>query len=331
MKYFTLPLLCSLVALGQSVIPATTQPAAKAPVAPETVVLKVGAKSITAAEFERMIANYPPDLQQAARTNPKQFFQAYYVMETLTRQAEQEKLDQTSPVKEQLELQRMQTLATAVVNRQQAGIAVSDEEVQKRYDADKDKKYAQAKVRGILVAFADPKALHAQVDMSNPSAPKASVPMGLRSEAEAKTIAEELATGLRSGADFAAVAKERSEDKQSAGKGGDLGMLRQTDRMPEDIKRTVFALRSGQVSDPIRQQNGFYIIKVEDRSIVPFAEAKTPIVNEIRQERFQQWMTGVQKPFEVSVENPAFFGAAPLPMPQTSVEQHPAQATPRAK
>ena len=51
----------------------------------------------------------------------------------------EEKLDQASPIKETLELQRMQTLAGALMNRHGASITVSDEDARKRYEAEKDR------------------------------------------------------------------------------------------------------------------------------------------------------------------------------------------------
>jgi peptidyl-prolyl cis-trans isomerase C len=282
------------------------------------VVLKIGAKPMTAAEFEHLFATFPPEIQQAAQKNPKQVVQSYYLMQNLTRQAEAEKLDQSSPVKEALALQRMQTLAAAVVNRQRDSIKVSDEDQKKRYDVDQESKYNQAKIRAILIAFGDPKAINANVDMSNPTAPKATIPKGIRLEEEAKMIAADVAKQARSGSDFAELAKAKSDDKQTGVKGGEFPVFHESDRIPEDIKKAVFALKPGEVSDPIRQGNGFYVVKLEERSIQPFAEVKDTVANEIKQERFQKWMTDVQKQFEVTVESPTFFGAPSLTAPRPS-------------
>src|SRR5690349_20976192 len=115
MKYVTLPLcFCALSLYGQSVAPSTPKPAE---VGPDTVLLKAGNHPVTAAEFEKILGSFPENIQQTARKNPRQVMQSYFLMQMLTHQAEQEKVDQTSPVKEQLELQRMQSLATTMVNR----------------------------------------------------------------------------------------------------------------------------------------------------------------------------------------------------------------------
>jgi peptidyl-prolyl cis-trans isomerase C len=328
MKYVTLSVcLCALAAYGQNVTPATPQAATpatakKAAVAPDTVVLKVGEKPMTAAQFEELIAAFPPDIKQSAQKNPKQVIQSYYLMQSLTRQAEAEKLDQTSPVKEALALQRMQTLATAIVNRQKETITVSEEDEQKRYETDKNSKYNQARIRAIFITFGDPKAINASVDMSDPNSPKPSMMKGVRLEAEAKTIAEDLAKQAHSGADFAELAKAKSDDKQTGAKGGEFPVLHESDRLPPDLKKALFSMKPGEISDPIRQANGYYVLKLEERGIQPFSEVKQTVANELKQERFQQWMTDLQKPFDVTVENPAFFGAPSLQAP------HPMVATP---
>lgn len=319
MKLFTLVLVLSATgAFSQTITPETPRaatPAKPAPVIPPgTVVLKVGGRNITAAEFDKMIAYFPADVQQSAKTNPKVVIQSYFVMEELAKRAQQQKLDQTSPVKETLELQRMQTLATAVVNQQTAGIVVTDEEQQKRYEADKDTKYGVAKIRAIFINFGDPMAINANVDMSDPKNPKTTIPKKIRLESEASISAADVVKRARSGADFAAMAKEISDDKSTGANGGEFPLVRQTDQLPDNIKRAVFSMQPGEISDPIRQQNGFYVVKVEERRIQAFTEVRTQVANDIKQERFQKWMADVQKPFEVTVESPVFFGAPAIPV-----------------
>ena len=115
----------------------------------------------------------------------------------------------------------------------------------------------------------------------------------------------------RSGGDFAELAKKLSDDKQTAANGGLFPPLRQADRIPDDIKNVVFTMKPGEISDPVRQPIGFYIIKLEERGHMPFDDAKAGSSNEIKQERFEKWMAEARKPFEVTIESPAFFGMTP--------------------
>jgi peptidyl-prolyl cis-trans isomerase C len=315
MKYVTIPFLVfGIAALGQTSAPSSSKPAESpakaAPISPDTVVFKVGNRPVTAAEYERIISSFSEEIQQSARANPKQVMQSYFIMQNLGERATAEKLDQTSPYKEQLALQRMQLLAAAVVNRQSASIAVTPEEQQKRYEQDKLNKYEKAKIRAILIMYGD-RMLQMQVDMKDPENPQGSPAKPMREEAEAKQIVEDLVEKLRAGADFAEIAKEKSEDKNSAANGGDFGVLRKGDRIPEEIKTEVFKLKPGEISDPIRQPLGYYIVKMEERSVQPFEEVQQAVEAEIRKERFDSWMDDIQKQFEVSIEKPEFFGQAP--------------------
>lgn len=312
---------------------AKAAPAKDAPapaISPETVVFKVGERPVTKAEFERLIATFPPEIQKTAKTNPRQVMQSFFLMQSLSKLAESEKLDQMSPFKEQLELQRMQFLATTVLNRESSRIQVSDDDLKARYEADKTEKYEQAKISAIVVMFTDPKAITAQLDMSNGKKPEVKDVVGVRLEPEAKKIADGIVADLRGGAEFAAVARQRSDDKSSAAKGGDFGVIRRVDRVPEDIKKAVFALKPGEISEPVRQPLGFYIVKVESRTVQPLDEVKQLVADDLKQERFQKWMSSMQSQFEINVEAPSYFQPASpsLPPAQSSA---PAAAAPKTR
>ena len=89
-------------------------------------------------------------------------------------------------------------------------------------------------------------------------------------EAEANEIEAE----LKKGADFAALAKEKSKDPGAAD-GGDLGYFTKDQMVPE-FSEAAFKLDKGQVSDPVHTQFGWHIIKVEDKRTKP-----TPTFDEV--------------------------------------------------
>jgi len=311
MKY-TLPL--CLLALGafaqtpapqQAPKPAVPSPApAPAPTAlsmdPETVVAKMGAKSITIADVRAMLAKLPTDLQQAFQQNPKGAIQSLFLMEHLSKEASRANLATLSPYKEQIEMQRMQVLSQAVLTEQSQNTAVSEADLEKRFEADKSK-YETAKIRAIYVGFADPKA-------PAPKPAEGEKPKPTLTEAEAKTKAEGIAKQARTGADFAAMAKADSDDKASGAKGGEFGTIRRGDPIPEEVKTAIFGLKAGGVSDPIKQGQGFFVIKVDELGMQKLAEVHDQLLAAMKQERFQEWMAGVQKQFEVTIVNEAYFG-----------------------
>jgi len=64
--------------------------------------------------------------------------------------------------------------------------------------------------------------------------------------------------------DFAEAAKEYSDDNATADKGGDLGFIKKGDMAPE-FEAVAFALKPGQISEPVRTPSGYELIKVEER------------------------------------------------------------------
>jgi peptidyl-prolyl cis-trans isomerase C len=79
-------------------------------------------------------------------------------------------------------------------------------------------------------------------------------------EDEAKAVLAE----IKKGTDFAELAKQKSKDPGAAAEGGDLGYFTKDQMVPE-FAEVAFKLDKGQVSDPVKTQFGWHIIKVEDK------------------------------------------------------------------
>ena len=111
-----------------------------------------------------------------------------------------------------------------------------------------------------------------------------SVPAGAGAavEAEAKATIEAARGRIIQGEDFAAVAKEVSQDPGSKAKGGDLGEFGRGVMDPA-FEQAAFALAEGQLSEPVRSRFGFHLIEttgVIPASIRPFEEVKAELVAE---------------------------------------------------
>ena len=78
-------------------------------------------------------------------------------------------------------------------------------------------------------------------------------------EDEAKEIEDE----LKKGADFAELAKKKSKDP-GASDGGDLGFFTKEQMVPE-FSKVAFELEPGKISDPVKTQFGWHVIKVEEK------------------------------------------------------------------
>ena len=100
-------------------------------------------------------------------------------------------------------------------------------------------------------------------------------------EDEAKAILAE----VRKGTDFAELAKQKSKDPGAAAEGGDLGFFTKDQMVPE-FSAAAFKLEKGQVSDPVKTQFGWHIIKVEEKRNKPvpeFDQVKTQVQNFVMQ------------------------------------------------
>jgi peptidyl-prolyl cis-trans isomerase C len=94
-------------------------------------------------------------------------------------------------------------------------------------------------------------------------------------ENEAKAILVE----LNKGTDFAELARQKSKDPAAAAQGGDLGYFTKDQMVPE-FAEIAFKLEKGQLSEPVKTQFGWHIIKVEDKRKKPapdFAQVKDQV------------------------------------------------------
>lgn len=101
-----------------------------------------------------------------------------------------------------------------------------------------------------------------------------------------ENTANEIAQQLNAGGDFAALAKEKSADKLSAVQGGELGWAK-AGIFPKAFEEALNGLQAGQVSQPVKVDSAFHIIKVLERkpeNIVPVENVKERIANIIRHE-----------------------------------------------
>jgi peptidyl-prolyl cis-trans isomerase D len=103
-----------------------------------------------------------------------------------------------------------------------------------------------------------------------------------KDDAAVKAKAEDILKRAKSGADFADLAKKNSEDEGSAKNGGDLDYFGKGKMVPE-FDQVVFAMQPGQISDLVKTQFGYHIIKLVDRK-----PAKVSTLPEVRQQILDQ-------------------------------------------
>lgn len=97
--------------------------------------------------------------------------------------------------------------------------------------------------------------------------------------------AKEIKAKLEKGEDFAKLAKEYSKDTGSAQNGGDLGWFG-PGKMVEEFEKAAYALKVGEISDPVKTQFGYHIIKVTDKEEKKsFDEMKEEIEFEVKKSK----------------------------------------------
>jgi peptidyl-prolyl cis-trans isomerase SurA len=131
---------------------------------------------------------------------------------------------------------------------------------------------AEVHARHILVQV-DPKATPQQVEAA-------------RKKAEA--LAEE---ARKPGVDFSELAKKKSEGP-SASDGGDLGFFRRGVMVPA-FEKVAFTLKEGEVSEPVRTQFGWHVLKVEEKrsvDVAPFEQVKGELENRLKLQKTEKFV-----------------------------------------
>jgi len=151
-----------------------------------------------------------------------------------------------------------------------AAVQVSDEEIQKYFDEHQaDLVNEERKISHILLE----------------------VPQGAKAEkkAEIKKQAESLLVELKKNpAQFADMAKRKSQDAVSAANGGALGgWVKRDGQMVKPFEDASFALAKGVISDLVETQYGFHIIKVDDVRSKQIADAKVEVEQKLKAQKAQ--------------------------------------------
>jgi len=127
-----------------------------------------------------------------------------------------------------------------------------------------------------------------------------------KDEAAVKAKIEELLKQARGGADFAELARKNSEDEGSAKNGGDLDFF-QRGRMVAEFDQAAFAMQPGQISDPVKTQYGYHIIKLVDKkpaTTKTLAEVRQQLSDQLSYERAQAQAADLAHKLEREVSRP---------------------------
>ena len=246
--------------------------------AQDAVVGKMGNVEIKTSEMVRIIDAQPPEVRKqitGGLTELDRLARSELVRQSLLVEAKSKNWDKRPEVAFMMERAKEQALLQLYMSdvaRPPAGYP-SEDDVKKAYEANRS-------------AFAVPAQFNlAQIFLAVPeNADK-------QTAAAAQKKATDLATKARvKGADFAQLAKENSDHKDTAPKGGDLGWLPETQILPE-IRAAAEKMEKGDVSGPMRTTTGWHIVKLIDKkppATRPLSEVRDAIVNQMRLRRAQE-------------------------------------------
>jgi peptidyl-prolyl cis-trans isomerase D len=207
--------------------------------------------------------------------------------------------------------ERNEKVKLAVVNfpadKFREGVQATDQEVSAWFEANKDD-YRIPEKRKVKYALLDVQAIRDRITVSpqdvqnyyEDNAQQFSTPEQVRAshilletegknEEDVRKLAEDIAKQARAGADFAALAKQYSEDESNNTTGGDLDYFSRGQMVPE-FDTAAFSLEPGEVSDPVKTSFGYHVIKMADKRAAtsrPLAEVQAQIEDQIKWQRAQ--------------------------------------------
>ena len=199
----------------------------------DPVLAKVNGSEIHASDVALAEEELGPSLQQMDPSTRKDNVLSFLIdMKIVSKAAEDKKIENNDDFKKRLAFTRNRLLMDSLL-ASEGKAATTDDAMKKVYDEASKQITGEQEVR----------ARHILVE----------------TEDEAKAIKAE----LDKGADFAELAKKKSKDP-GASDGGDLGFFTKEQMVPE-FSAVAFALEPGKISDPVKSQFGWHIIKVEEK------------------------------------------------------------------
>jgi peptidyl-prolyl cis-trans isomerase C len=217
---------------------------------------RLGVNRVTK-EMERLPAPSRAYLQAPDRK--RQFVENLVLNELLYSEGQRLGYDKDEEIDRQVNDLRRRLVVQRVVREFQKPPEITDEQAKAYYD-DNPNLYSTTQIRASHILVKD--------------------------EAAAKEILEQVKADPSK---FGDIAKEKSTDKTSGAKGGDLGMFGQGRMVPE-FERTAFSLKPNEISDIVKTQYGYHIIMVTDRKEGerrPFDQVKDQIKATLRNKAIQ--------------------------------------------
>jgi peptidyl-prolyl cis-trans isomerase C len=244
------------------------------------ILAEVNGKAITTQDFKNEVDKLPPYVKPMVQSpeGKKEMLNRLSDSELILEQAKKDGIDKSKEVTDRFEdLRKALIIQTYLKKKVEQEAQISDADLKKFYDENKDKFKSGEQVRASHIL--------------------------VKNEKEA----DEILAQLKGGASFEELAKKYSTDSTAA-KGGDLGWFSKGAMVPE-FDKVVFGLKEGQISGVVKTQFGFHIIKVTGQrpaGIRSFDEVKDQIKSTLlpnkQQEILKNILEDMKKNAKVSIK-----------------------------
>ena len=264
-----------LVLLAHAAALAGASPIALAQGAPDDVILENAVVKLTRADYEAELQRLPADSRAAFATDPKRvtaLLNNMLIGRTMAAEARKDGLDRDPLVQRRIALEADKVLAEVEVKRIEtvagaefdAKVAQFLPKARERYLVDKDKYVVPEQIDASHILFSTQ----------------------ARSEDAAMALAQQTEAKLAAGGDFAALAREFSEDPRTKSRGGHIGWF-SAKQMDPPFSTAAFALKKiGDVSPPVSTRFGSHLIRLDGRRPQrqrSFDEVKDELIADLRQ------------------------------------------------
>jgi TonB family protein len=247
--------------------PDIAPPTPMPPVPPDHVVLTIGDEAITAAEFARLIESVPVQRRAATR---HEFARQLIRRRVMAQEARRRHLDETGRFKEHMVQAAEQFLAMELQTSLQAGIQVDEAACRAYYDEHPDG-FDRARVRRILIRT------------PGSSSPVRVGQVALNDQ-QALAKAQEIRARLLQGADFVELARQESDEILHAARSeGDWWhRVAAGSQIPNSLNSAAFTLPIGEISDVIKNEQGYNVLQVQERQRRTYEEVRREIETRLK-------------------------------------------------
>ena len=256
------------------------------------VVAKWSSKTITKQELEARLNNLPDEAKARFQTpdQKKLLLDTLVQVQIVATEAKAKKLDKKADVAAMID-----DMTNSVLY--QTYLKQIVDAVKKPTDSDLEAFYKAHRVE--YVAPKQIKAQHILLMYKADAKPEDNAAVAAK--------ADEILKEIQAGGDFSKLAEKYSEDTETSTKGGDLGFFAK-DQMIPVFANAAFALKKGEVSNPVKAEYGIHIIKVNDiteEKQLDFKEAapsiRTKLEEEGRGEAVKKELDRLKKKYKVEI------------------------------